>query len=36
VASMGNVPYIAGKEVAISPWHFYRLRWSVLGPKMLV
>jgi hypothetical protein len=34
VASMGNMPYIAGKEVAISPWHFYRLRRMILGSKM--
>jgi hypothetical protein len=30
------VPYIAGKEVAISPWHFYSFRWIFLGSKMLV
>jgi hypothetical protein len=26
VASMSNMPYIPGKEAAISSWHFYRLR----------
>ena len=26
MASMGDMPNIAGKEIAISPWHFYSLR----------
>ncbi len=36
MGSMGDMPYIAGNKVAISPWHFYLLRWLFLGPKMMV
>jgi hypothetical protein len=36
VASVGNVPYTAGKKMAISPCHFHSLRWMFSRSKMLI
>jgi hypothetical protein len=31
--ALGNVPYIAGVEVPIGPWHFYRPENAFLWSK---
>jgi hypothetical protein len=31
---MVDVPSVPGEVVAVSPWHFYRLRRKILGLKM--
>jgi len=31
---MGNVPYIPGKIITVTPWHLYLLRKVFWGPKM--